>query len=72
MVMVGNDEVLVEGQLRSGGLGCPGCGGRLRPWGHARWRISRSWAGPPAPARRGRCDGCGATLIEELTAGGAA
>ncbi len=64
MVMVGNDEVLVEEQLRSGGLGCPGCGGRLRPWGHARWRTSRSWAGTVRHRpRRGRCVGCGVTQV---------
>ena len=64
MVMVGNDEVLVEERLRSGGLGCPACGGRLRPWGHARWRTSRSWAGTVRHRpRRGRCAGCGATQV---------
>lgn len=64
MVMVGNDEVLVEEQLRSGGLGCPGCGGRLRPWGHARWRTSRARSGPVRHRpRRGRCGGCGATQV---------
>ena len=41
MVMVDTDPIEVDRRLATGGLACPGCGGRLRPWGHARWRTTR-------------------------------
>jgi hypothetical protein len=39
MVGTGWDEV--DGDLVGGRLVCPGCGGRLGPWGHARERLLR-------------------------------
>ena len=41
MLTVGKDAVQVERRLAAGLLGCPGCGGRLGPWGHARLRVLR-------------------------------
>ena len=41
MLTVGNDEAEVERQLAGGQLECPGCGGQLRGWGHARDREIR-------------------------------
>src|SRR5674476_1202159 len=45
MLMVDTDAVVVEARLLVGELGCPSCGGVLRPWGHARWRFSRGQEG---------------------------
>ena len=56
---------VVEVDLVEGRLSCPGCGGRLTGWGHARVRQVRSgsgwwWVRP----RRARCRGrCGATHV---------
>jgi hypothetical protein len=53
----------VEARLRSGSLAC-WCGGRLRPWGHARPRTVATFAGPVAiRPRRGICGGCGRTHV---------
>ena len=41
MLIVGSDPGRVETELWSGRLSCPGCGGRLAPWGHARQRPIR-------------------------------
>jgi transposase-like protein len=43
---------------------CPDCGGRLRRWGHARWRVVRNSAGDRRlrPGRV-RCGHCGATHV---------
>jgi hypothetical protein len=46
MLTVGNDETVVERQLAGGQLECPGCGGQLRGWGHAREREIRLGGGP--------------------------
>ena len=65
MLTVGKDAAGVEELLSSGRLGCPGCGGRLRGWGHARRRLvreagaGRCWLRP----RRARCAGCGCTHV---------
>lgn len=45
MLMVGTDPVEVERMLAGGLLVCPGCAGRLRPWGWARWLVWR-FGGP--------------------------
>lgn len=65
MLTVGKDRAGVEELLSSGWLACPGCGGRLRRWGHARRRVVRDtgagrwWLVP----RRARCAGCGCTHV---------
>ena len=41
VLMVGVDEVEVEGDLMAGRLVCPLCGGVLGPWGYGRWRTLR-------------------------------
>lgn len=65
MLTVGKDGAGVERRLAAGRLACPGCGERLRGWGHARWRVVRAsggirWRLLP---RRGRCAGCGRTHV---------
>ena len=65
MLTVNGDGELVERQLAGGELGCPGCGGALGGWGHARPRPVRMAEGPDvvlAP-RRSRCPGCGVTHV---------
>ena len=52
----------------AGRVACPGCGGRLRPWGWARARVIREgpgpdWAGRRCRPRRARCGGCRATHV---------
>jgi ribosomal protein S27AE len=56
--------VLFPGQSVSDLVGlanqsCPDCGGPLRRWGHARWRVVRDptgdWRHQPARVRCGRC-----------------
>ena len=64
MIIVGTDLVDVERGLVAGGLECPNCRGRLRPWGSARRRVLRcadgeQWRYP----RRGRCRGCRRTHV---------
>jgi len=64
-VIVVLDEAQAQRELAAGRLACPGCGGRLGPWGHARARPVRhpggqqSWVRP----RRACCAGCGATHV---------
>jgi hypothetical protein len=55
----------VERRLVAGAVRCPGCGGVLARWGHARARVLRDlgsvrWRLRP---RRGRCSGCGVTQV---------
>jgi hypothetical protein len=65
VLTVGKDAAGVEELLASGRLACPGCGGRLRGWGHARRRVVREagegrwWLRP----RRARCAGGGGTHV---------
>jgi hypothetical protein len=64
MLMVGNDTVVVEARLLVGELGCPSCGGALRPWGHARWGLSRPREGTVRHRpRRASCAGCSKTHV---------
>lgn len=49
--------MLVDGLLK-----CPGCGGVLTGWGHAREREVRGLAGRLRP-RRARCSGCSGTHV---------
>ena len=65
MLTVGKDVSLVERRLAAGRLACPGCGGRLGRWGHARPRGLRGvgrvgWRLRP---RRAMCAGCGRTHV---------
>jgi Domain of unknown function (DUF6431)/Homeodomain-like domain len=65
MLTVGKDAGGVERLLVEGRLGCPGCGGRLRGWGHARPRVVRMAGGTGwrLTPRRARCAGCGRTHV---------
>jgi hypothetical protein len=59
------DVFEVERRLVAGAVRCPGCGGVLARWGHARARVLRDlgsvrWRLRP---RRGRCSGCGVTQV---------
>lgn len=68
MVTVGDDVSVVELDLGGGRLACPGCGGRLRPWGWAQPRGIREGWGQAATVerhrpRRARCVGCGGTHV---------
>jgi hypothetical protein len=65
MVMVGSDDGEVERELVAGGLVCPACRARLRPWGFARWRVQRGGSGVQVRRRprRSICSGCGATHV---------
>ena len=65
MLTVSADASAVEASLSSRRLRCPGCAGRLAPWGHGRARIIRDdgqlrWRLRP---RRARCPVCGATHV---------
>ena len=64
MKIVETDNSEVERALVAGELGCPDCGGRLRPWGSARWRVVR-WSGGDERRRprRSRCVGCAVTHV---------
>lgn len=68
MLTVSHDASSVESDLVGGRLGCPGCGGRLHLWGHARSRLIRYGAGAERSLvryrpRRARCAGCAATHV---------
>lgn len=68
MLTVSDDVSSVELDLLAGRVACPGCGGRLRPWGWARPRVIREglgtdWAGRKLRPRRSRCDACKGTHV---------
>lgn len=64
MKIVGIVEPEVERALLAGELGCPGCGGRLVPWGWARWRVVRRRGGEQRHRpRRSRCMVCAVTHV---------
>lgn len=64
MQMVEADAASVESRLVAGEIACPGCGGELRPWGHARWRTLRDHGRPVlVRPRRSRCRRCLATHV---------
>lgn len=62
MVTVEVDSVRVESRLAAGEIECPGCGGVLGGWGHARVRRIAGVAGPVRP-RRARCRACTVTHV---------
>jgi Homeodomain-like domain len=65
VLTVGKDGAGVERRLAQGRLACPGCGGRLGPWGYARPRVLREQglARRRLRPRRARCAGCGRTHV---------
>ena len=64
MQMVEADAESVESRLGAGEIACPGCGGELRPWGHARWRTLRDHGRPiRLRPRRSRCRRCLVTHV---------
>jgi hypothetical protein len=68
VLSVGADPVAVEHHLRSGGVMCPQCEGRLAPWGHAAPRFVRRAAAVVARfrPRRAICSsaaGCGRSHV---------
>lgn len=64
MLMVGMDPLQVDRLLVGGRLRCPGCGGELRPWGHARGRGVRGPDGAvTVRPRRSSCSSCRATHV---------
>lgn len=64
MQMVEADAASVESRLLAGQIACPGCGGELRPWGHARWRTLRDHGRPMRlRPRRSRCRYCLVTHV---------
>lgn len=54
----------VENLIKTGNGSCPACGGALRRWGQARWRVIRAsngeWGFRPS---RVRCAACGVTQV---------
>ena len=64
MKIVGTDAPEVERALVTGGLACPSCAGRLRPWGHARVRVVRRRDDDERRRpRRSRCGRCAMTHV---------
>jgi transposase-like protein len=65
VLTVGKDARGVERMLEEGSLRCPGCGGRLARWGHARRRVifGPGRRGRVVRPRRSRCTACGATHV---------
>jgi hypothetical protein len=64
VLTVGVDAARVEDRLVGGELGCPGCGGSLRPWGWARTRVLRGAGGSVVVRpRRSRCGECGGSHV---------
>jgi len=62
--IVGTDAPEVERVLAAGGLACPSCAGRLRPWGHARVRVVRHREGQERRRpRRSQCCRCASTHV---------
>ena len=64
MTMVLRTGESVEDLVSTGNTSCPGCGGALRKWGWARWRVVRDvngeWGLRPS---RVRCGDCGVTHV---------
>jgi len=65
MLAVTIDPAVLEADLEAGRLCCPGCGGRLARWGHARRRVifGPGRRGRVVRPRRSRCSGCGVTHV---------
>lgn len=65
MLVFAPDPEQIEADLAAGRLCCGACGGRLRPWGHARPRATRGPGGQPGwwRPRRAVCRPCGRTHV---------
>lgn len=64
MLTVSGEPGAVELQLSAGVLSCPGCAGRVGPWGSARRRPVRGGDRVRmVTPRRGRCRGCRVTHV---------
>lgn len=64
MLSITISQERVEAALAAGELACPGCSGRLSPWGFARSREVRLLHGVRSVRpRRACCGGCGATHV---------
>jgi hypothetical protein len=65
VLTVGNNAARVERMLEEGSLCCPGCGGRLARWGHARKRtvFGPGRKGREVVPRRSRCTVCRVTHV---------
>jgi hypothetical protein len=64
MLIVCAEEARVESELVAGVLSCPSCRATLGPWGHARERVLRCFAGDRLlRPRRARCQGCLGTHV---------
>jgi len=65
MRVVDQSQSTVERELLAGQVGCPACGGPLRPWGRARRRAIRLGAAGDRAVRprRARCAACRATHV---------
>jgi len=62
LVTVEADQGQVESRLAAGQVDCPGCPGKLRPWGWARPREVHGITGVLRP-RRSRCSTCLVTHV---------
>jgi len=64
VLIVSADPEKVEADLAVGAVPCPGCGGPLARWGHARRREVRAEAGSvPLRPRRAWCKPCEKTHV---------
>jgi hypothetical protein len=64
MKIVCAEQAQVEVELVGGLLACPSCRGMLRPWGHARERVTRLFSGDWRwRPRRARYLGCHGTHV---------
>jgi hypothetical protein len=66
VLVVKDDPEAVEADLAAGRVSCPGCGGRLAPWGFGSERRLRTLSGVRRlRPRRAFCSGCGTTHVLE-------
>jgi len=64
VLIVDSNRDAVEQSLLAGGLACPNCRGRLRPWSSARTRqVREHGAETPLTPRRSRCSSCRKTHV---------
>ena len=70
VLVVTDDQERVGAELAAGRVACPGCGGRLRPWGFGHRHVVRTSSGlEHVRARRAVCPACSVThLLEPASA----